>query len=270
MIQRIPFFVEDVRRLILFLENSISEFSKLSPQNKSETSLHRRVTEYLKTASSSLIDAYQLLNDAAACSDDGDLEDTRLLKQLTGEDMITADRKYLNPIQFKNHAKMIFLTNQIPRTHDTTDGFYRRAYLVEFPRQFEENPLFLQRVNDLESVQSQYEGLLYEATKHLRNLKMKKFIFSRHRSPNAMKKEYESLSNPLSQFVETFCEKSVDGIIPKKIFRERFVNWLRERGFNLYSETRLGSEMKELGYEEGKRQCAGTRNWCWLGIRWRP
>ena len=166
---------------------------------------------------------------------------------------------------------MIFLTNQVPKTHDTTDGFYRRAYLIEFPRQFEENPLFLQRVNDLEATRSQYEGLLYEAMKHLRTLKARKFIFSKHRSPDTMKKEYESLSNPLSQFVEAFCEKKADSIIPKSHFKERFNGWLRERGFNAYSNTRLGLEMKELGLEESRRQYAGTgdRVNCWLGICWK-
>lgn len=201
-----------------------------------------------------------------------DLENTRLLKELTGEDVIMADRKYLNPIQFKNHAKMVFLTNQIPKTHDTTDGFYRRAYLIEFPKQFTENPLLIQRVNDLGKTRSQHEGLLFEVLNRLKNLKARKFVFTNHRSSETMKKEYESLSNPLTQFVETCCEKRVDSLIPKSHFKEKFNGWLRGHGFNAYSDTRLGLEMKELGFEEGRRQYAGTgeRVNCWLGVCWKP
>ncbi len=67
-------YAEDVRRLILSMENSLSELGKLRSETKPEARLRRRVIDYLETASSSLIDAYELLNEAQACSDDGDLE----------------------------------------------------------------------------------------------------------------------------------------------------------------------------------------------------
>lgn len=74
MIERIPFLVEDIRSLIVSAENSISEFGRLKVQTKPEAILRRRVIDYLETASGSLIDAYELLNEVQACSDDGDLE----------------------------------------------------------------------------------------------------------------------------------------------------------------------------------------------------
>ncbi|HBR21392.1 MAG TPA: hypothetical protein DD713_02300, partial [Nitrospiraceae bacterium] len=62
--------------------------------------------------------------------DYSDLNNTGLLKQLTGGDQIQGDRKYLNPVRFVNHAKLIFATNQVPVTRDCKDAFYRRAFLV--------------------------------------------------------------------------------------------------------------------------------------------
>jgi len=43
--------------------------------------------------------------------------------------------------------------------------------------------------------------------------------------------------------------------------------WLEQRGFNAYTETRLGREMREaLGFEDAQR---GDKKWrAWIGIQW--
>ena len=65
--------IEGVRDMILSMENCLTEFNKLKPETKSEILLRRKVIGYLQIASDSLLDAYGLLADAQACTDDGDL-----------------------------------------------------------------------------------------------------------------------------------------------------------------------------------------------------
>jgi len=75
---------------------------------------------------------------------------TGVFKILTGEDSVTADRKFRDPITFKNYAKMIFSCNELPRVYDMTQAFWRRWIVIEFPNQFPPDEGFKRRLyNDL-------------------------------------------------------------------------------------------------------------------------
>jgi len=62
--------------------------------------------------------------------------DTSVLKTLTGGDTIHADIKFKTPIEFVNRAKSIVATNELFRVNDASWGFYRRAMIVRFVRDF--------------------------------------------------------------------------------------------------------------------------------------
>lgn len=64
------------------------------------------------------------------------LKETGYFKQLTGQDTITVDRKYLSMLSFVNYAKMMFATNDLPYSYDDSDGFYDRWIIFEFPYKF--------------------------------------------------------------------------------------------------------------------------------------
>lgn len=68
------------------------------------------------------------------------LQDTGTFKSMTGRDLITADRKFLDPIEFRNYAKMIFATNELPYTYDETDGFWDRWIIIDFVFKFTDEP----------------------------------------------------------------------------------------------------------------------------------
>ncbi len=57
-------------------------------------------------------------------------------KQLTGHDMISANRKMRSYIHFVNHAKLVFCTNSLPSTMDSSAAFWNRWILLEFPYAF--------------------------------------------------------------------------------------------------------------------------------------
>lgn len=60
------------------------------------------------------------------------LEDTAIIKKVLGEDTLRAEQKGRDAISFKNYAKLIFSTNELPVVKaEKTNGFYRR--LLVFP-----------------------------------------------------------------------------------------------------------------------------------------
>ena len=72
------------------------------------------------------------------------LKETGIFKALTGEDSITADRKFREPITFTNYAKLLFSANELPEVHDMTEAFWRRWIVVQFPNKFPPNPKFFE------------------------------------------------------------------------------------------------------------------------------
>ena len=72
------------------------------------------------------------------------LRNTGIFKALTGEDTITAHRKFRDPVEFTNYAKLLFSANELPEVHDTSEAFWRRWIVIEFPNKFAPNPKFFE------------------------------------------------------------------------------------------------------------------------------
>lgn len=69
------------------------------------------------------------------CGDLSDkaMTDTSVVKQLTGEDLVKAEYKGGAVFFFKNRAKFIFSSNQLPKIlDDRTNGFFRRLLIITF------------------------------------------------------------------------------------------------------------------------------------------
>src|SRR5437867_9784848 len=54
------------------------------------------------------------------------VEGSGAFKTLTGEDSVTAERKYGQPFKFVNYATLIFSANEWPVSHDQTDAYFSR------------------------------------------------------------------------------------------------------------------------------------------------
>ncbi len=62
------------------------------------------------------------------------VENSALFKQVTGGDLITAERKHGQPFQFTSSATWVVSANEVPPTNDTTAGFFRRFIVVPMTR----------------------------------------------------------------------------------------------------------------------------------------
>ncbi len=84
----------------------------------------------------SLSELFGRMANLAADLSKTDLKETGMIKSLIGRDTIQAHRKYLRDLNFVNYAKMVFAANELPKIYDTTDGFWTKWVLLEFPYQF--------------------------------------------------------------------------------------------------------------------------------------
>lgn len=64
------------------------------------------------------------------------ITNTGQFKVLTGEDWVSADRKFRDRVNFENYAKLIFSCNELPHVSDMTPAFWRRWLVIKFPNKF--------------------------------------------------------------------------------------------------------------------------------------
>jgi len=144
------------------------------------------------------------------------LQETGTMKKLTGGSRVGAEVKYGGHYNFYNFAKLVFACNELPRTADDTDGFYRRWMIVEFPYKFKDNP---NPDNELEkkgrpkkelmeeiTQKEELEGLLYWAIEALKDV-LSNNEFTYAPTTEESRQKWREYSTPLVQFIQNHVEQ---------------------------------------------------------------
>lgn len=89
------------------------------------------------------------------------LTDTSVIKQLTGDDDVKGEYKGGAIFNFKNHAKMIFSCNELPKVLDEkSNGFYRRLLIIRFTESGEYIPDLKRKLADEREVEAVISGCI--------------------------------------------------------------------------------------------------------------
>lgn len=156
------------------------------------------------------------------------LEDTDVFKQITGGELIGADRKFKSHIYFKNYAKLISSCNKLPKTKDLSDGFFRRWILLDFNNKFIDNKekydsmspeervvnnikLGDPEILDKICIPEEMEGLLIWSYQGLLRL-LKNGNFTGDESIEDKRNKWMRKSSTFADFAEQYIKKSDDSL----------------------------------------------------------
>ena len=195
------------------------------------------------------------------------LEKTDVLKRLVGGDLIRGERKFKDAFYFQNYAKLIFNTNELPKTYDQTRAFYRRLYLVEFPNRFEgklEDKSLISKITKKE-----LEGLTVKSLKYLKAFIDRGYYFASDASVEELQAKYTQLTNPLNVFLSEHAEFDANGYIAKWEFKDKFTGWLQEKGYRIWNNQEITQGMKSSEVEEKHKDFEGKRWRAWVGLKWK-
>jgi putative DNA primase/helicase len=212
-------------------------------------------------------------------TDPGDLDrKSSIVKQLTGGDLVQAERKFRDPFRFVNYAKLFWSMNRLPPTRDKSRAFYRRIQLIEFPYVFEgrgrDDRTIIDKIPERE-----YEGLAFKCVNILKRLANEdNFHFTNETSAEETEQTYERLSDPIGTFIEENCIQDDESHIQKGEFKNRFKGWVKENrqlcGYKI-NDARIKEAMKERSFFDG-RPVTGKdedgnllRARAWEGVGWR-
>jgi len=258
--------------------------------NVSSVSLNRLVDEN----SFNVAELHNKLVNIGGDVDGSYLEKVGMFQQLTGNDLISAKRKFKTDIKFTNYSKLIFACNNLPRPGQTSEGFWDRWILFKFPFKFvhkeiydeieeEERENLKIRTNNIISEltnENEMSGLLNWALDGLDRL-MKKGHFTLTKSTREVKDQWIKASNSLIPFCEEFIEQDYDGMITKEHFRhiynsycsENKIETVSDKSIHYYLTKELGvvSHKEYVNMEEWQEDFSGGKTkykqiMCWKGI----
>ena len=196
------------------------------------------------------------------------LTNVNKIKGITGGDTVHIERKFKNGFPTKIYAKQIFSTNQPPIVNDKTDAFFRRVYLIGFPKNIK-NPD--KNILNKITIDKELSGLAWNCCLRLKRMYKNNFDFIYSIDEDKIAEVYEDLSNPLHKFLREHCnETDPNAFVFKYEFRDRFGDWCKENKLRIWSETELGIEMKKRFETQKKQQEFSDKYYnAWVGIKFK-
>jgi putative DNA primase/helicase len=216
------------------------------------------------------------------------LKETNKFKSLTGRDIISASRKFKTDVSFVNYAKLIFSTNNLPKTYDLSVGFFDRWVFVVFPYTFKEQNEYSELMKTLsESEKVKYRvmdehridgllddvemsGLLNASLAGLDRLFVNK-SFTSSKTGEATRKFWIRNSDSFLAFVNEFIEIDSDGSIDKEVLRKAYQKYCKVNKV-LSEGDRHIKEVLVRQYTAGEEQqftTMGEHRRNWVGVRFK-
>lgn len=191
----------------------------------------------------------KLANIADDCSSSY-LEDTSVIKRITGETYTSIEFKGQNSFSTKINTKTILSYNTIPRMNDTTDGLSRRLVIIPLNAVFKKGlPNYDPYISEKLKKKENLEYVLYKSIQAIHEV-LKRLDFTIPATVKARTNEYLIENNPVLNFIyDVYEEESFEDIPCNEVY-EAFNCWKIENGLKTdMSMTRFGTEMKKIGYE---------------------
>ena len=191
------------------------------------------------------------------------LHETGMFKMLTGGDRITVEKKFKDPFEFENTARLIFSANELPEVTDQTYAFWRRWIIVRFPNVFPPNPNLINELTTPEEL----SGFLNRVLEVLDEIEERGDL-TRTGEVEQMMEEWMRRSNSVYAFVRDCIEFCPTGFVPKDEVYAAYVEYCEEHDYRTLPKNVFASElMRQVrGVGTGRRKVGGQRVYTWEGI----
>jgi len=203
----------------------------------------------------------------------GELMETSTFKKATGQDPIMVEQKGSPRWPYYNYAKMAFSANQLPMVKDSSDAFWSRWRLIEFPNRFlapgqvTGNAKPARDQDELiQELSQEFPGLLNESVRALKEL-LQRRDFTIGESAERLKTRWLRSADPLQTFLTERCELDPEAYVVKAQLYQGYVAFCKEIRAGPETETAFALRLKQEGLTTGRRTIGGSRPSTWEGVR---
>lgn len=175
------------------------------------------------------------------------IKDTEDFKKIATGGIITMERKNQMPFKYRNYGKLIVAANEIPKSADKTEGYYRRFVIVPLDAKINSNdPDFDPNINDKITTPEAKSYLLLLAIVGLKRL-LKRGYFEEFNNIRSEIDQYKADNDPIIAFVNDYTIKKIDGQLTDYIF-EQFCDWYKKENnkFSTYTKTSFSRTLSRV------------------------
>lgn len=182
------------------------------------------------------------------------INDSDMFKKIVAGDMVRVDEKYEKKYDTVLFSTLFFSANELPRSPDTTDAFYRRLVIIPFNANLEkvskvEGMLFKKKLLDKESL----EYTAYKAVMAIKQVLDTSQDFTEPDVCKEEKQKYKILNSSVLTW-ETERDEDIIGQESNSLYEEYEV-WTDMNGYKPVGKSRFDRELcneLKLELEDGK------------------
>ena len=175
--------------------------------------------------------------------DSYDMQNSVLLKKLTGEDPIRYEFKGKTSFSEESGTTCLMATNSLPITPDQSDAYYRRWLIIEFPHTFDVGKNVIGDIPKIE-----YNNLSKKCIRICKELYENKGFTNEGNLKERMKR-YEDRSNPLLQFIKTECTENASEHMTLRGFATFFNEYLKKHRLRLMTIRKISKALRDEGFQ---------------------
>ena len=195
------------------------------------------------------------------------LTNTGNFKMLVSGDTIRAQKKHGQPFNFRNIAKLIFSSNEIPESDDQTYAYFKRWIILLFDQVFRGKEKDTHLIEKL-TTEEELSGLLNLALIALKQL-IKDNGFRHAEDIETTIKKYNKIASSVEAFLADKCridKSDRKNYTPSADLYSHYTAYCKENNTTPVSDNVFGSHLKARGIVKGRLMQNGERGYCYIGI----
>ncbi|MDG6914010.1 MAG: hypothetical protein JRN44_01155 [Nitrososphaerota archaeon] len=194
------------------------------------------------------------------------LKQVGTFKALTGGDMLTAEKKFGQPFNFANYAKLTFSCNVVPEVWEDTEAFFRRIWIVSFPNTFQGEKADRDLLAKL-TTPEELSGFLNWSLEGLKRLRANGWRFTGTRSTADIKADYIRRSDTVRAFLIGCTKKATTTFVTKDDLYNSYCAYCRKRNLVARNRDAFFDKLPQFGqFTKAQRTVAGKRKWVLEGL----
>lgn len=202
--------------------------------------------------------------------EEGEARDTGQLKALTGDDIISGERKFKNVVSFKNTARLLFSSNHYMQVKSPDNAFFERVFIIPCRNVFKEgmpgtDPNIVDKMSSATNLSAGFLRML----QGFQRLQAQKWFTP---SPSVMRErgEYIGSADTVTGFIVTRTEVDNKSRVSVEAMYQEYAAWCKLGNRTPFSDQKFYRRMME-GLKEFKLERqqldlgSGRQQWCYVG-----